>query len=458
MSERLTAEQINGFYFDALTGRKPLPDDPSFCKRVLIQAVKDGTDTKGHWKDLLSISILSNSFMESVSTLTTNDIDWIVTQGVKARKASRTAENPEDLDPRKWGKPATMADLLEPLPERKWLIQDLLYTGAVSIWHAPPGLFKSMLLMDMAVCIASGYDWLVPRLEDQLLAEKESKVKMGTVEVSQLLAGRKTEQAKVLWLDFDQGRDRVQERASASARAYGIDQEQDLPLVAYTMPRPALQSDNAEMMEALQEMIIELGAEFVIVDTLSTTSSGVDENTTAMQTVMLNWRNIAEHADCHVALIHHDAKHGDYRGSTAIDAGVDLRMKLSVDRDKDPKRVEISCQKTRGALVGSFAVKFDYDNFPDTKILERAQFYPVQILRPTDDTELVYQIIERGGGDLTQSMIINTARADKKISRPRAESAITKLRSAERIQLDTSTKGRAKHWTVINPNGGGKDE
>ncbi len=288
---------------------------------------------------------------------------------------------PKDLQAALWqadpsGKPATnplltqrwkvlsIADLLTPPKRPDYLVDSMLRTPGLSCFYGVPGDLKSMFLMDLAVCVASGGPWLEPL--PQVGAGGAYPVKQGAV----------------LWLDMDNGQNRLQERFGALCRARGVD---IAPLHAISFPRPVFDASKPEEAELLAEQIGELGAVFCVVDNLGTVSGGRDENASQMIDVMANLRWVTEKTGAHLATIHHarkgigtgKAREGDrLRGHSSIEASLDLA--ILIERAGDDLTVKST--KTRDDPISPFVARWTFDKTEDGA-LNKARFWHVEELK-----------------------------------------------------------------------------
>jgi len=101
----------------------------------------------------------------------------------------------------------SMADAYEERPPRTYLVDGLLPCPSLSIVYGGPGSLKSMLLADMALCIATGQQWLQ--------APEGRRNQHGAVTFN-------TTQAGVFWIDFDNGIMRTHERFDAFGKALNV--------------------------------------------------------------------------------------------------------------------------------------------------------------------------------------------------------------------------------------------
>jgi len=246
-----------------------------------------------------------------------------------------------------------------PRPPLAYVVSGLLPIESLSIFYGVPGTFKTMLLQDMAVCVAAGSPWLPPLPGH------------GGV------TPRATRRAPVLWIDFDNGGRRTHERFGALARAQNV--PVDTPLHYVSMPTPWLNAFDPEAVDALIPRISELGAKLVILDNLGAVSGGADENSIQMLRVLHNLRRMAEGTGAAVVLIHHPRKGTggrlgeNLRGHSSIEAAVDLA--LLVERTADI--VKVRTAKSRDADVPPFSAMFTWEHRSGTRELETAQFFGV---------------------------------------------------------------------------------
>lgn len=263
--------------------------------------------------------------------------------------------------------PSTLADAYADDSPIEFLIDGLLPIPSLSIVYGGPGSLKSMLLADMAVCVAAGKVWLEALPGDSL----------GCVSFP-------TKAQPVLWLDFDNGRKRTNRRMAALGR--GHDLPGDAPLHYISMARPWLDASNSGLVEEVAKYLKTSGYRLLIVDNLGLVNGGIEENSSEMAQVMGLLRWLSEDAGCAVILIHHQRKgsagasdpgqrKGDtLRGHSTIEASLDLA--LLVERNGREDAVLVIPTKTRDFhRFDFFGALWTFEHFPNDDRMRTGRFW-----------------------------------------------------------------------------------
>lgn len=275
----------------------------------------------------------------------------------------------------------TLADAYAPRDPLTYVVADLFSLPSLSIVYGPPGCLKSMLLADAALCVAAGLPWLEP------LPDSDENTARVTVQVP------------TLWLDFDNGRRRTDERIEALGRARELAAE-STPFSYTCMPTPWLDGSDPASVDSLIKRVNVMSVGLVIVDNLGAVSGDADENSGEMIQVLANFRLLAEETGSAVVLIHHQRKSSGYkgragetlRGHSSIEAALDLA--LLVEREERSDAVTIKSTKTRGVDVAPFGALFTYDHKSNTTELGRARFYGVAVEDESSDAAVQRAILE----------------------------------------------------------------
>lgn len=263
------------------------------------------------------------------------------------------------------------ADAYNVLPPQEWVIKGLFLKSSLNMFFGQSGSGKTLLVMDMALKIASDLVWLPPL--------------MGTS-----TSGFQTVQMPVVWCDFENGRRRVMERIAAIGRQENL--PTDTPFWFYSMPHPTLDASKPASIGDLIRRVENLGAGVVVVDHFGASVGDADENTGEMAPVMSHFRMLAETTGAACFLIHHQTKNpGRYanmsdslRGHGSILANLDTALLVRKNAYvKD--QITVTAVKARDAEIEPFAAQWTYTHKPGTiKELETAKFWGVTIENMTD--------------------------------------------------------------------------
>lgn len=213
--------------------------------------------------------------------------------------------------------------------EIDWVVTDMISKGSVNLIVGDAGCGKTYLMLALAVIVTMGQAFL----------------------------GYAVKQCPVLLIDEESGPRRLGQRLGDTMRGYGV--ESNIPLAYLTLER--LDLGKPDDIQAIIEAIEETGAGLVIIDALADVMPGCNENDVKdIQPIFMALRNIAEETQVAIIVIHHANKNGDYRGSTAMKAAVDLMLKVTKTGDV----VSVKSEKARDVEQVTFAAKFNFE--PDS--------------------------------------------------------------------------------------------
>jgi hypothetical protein len=273
----------------------------------------------------------------------------------------------------------SMRDARTPRAPLCFIVEALIVAASLVIFYGAPGTLKSMLLAELAVCVAAGLPWLAALPGESGLA-------------------RRVTQMPVLWCDFDNGTRRTHERFDAIGRAHAV--PDDIPLYYVSMPSPWLDASAIDSITRLADQIREINAGLVVIDNLGTVTGQVDENSAEMINVMAHLRWLAEFTGAAVVVVHHQRKANGLqgragetlRGHSSIEAALDLA--LLVERETGASLVSVRSTKTRDVDVTPFGAQFTFEHKDGSKELQAARFYGVMVEDTTSDQAIERAIIE----------------------------------------------------------------
>jgi hypothetical protein len=321
-----------------------------------------------------------------------------------------------DEDP--YGDWLTLKDAYAPHPPQEHIVGKMLPIPSLDILYGPPGSLKTMLLMDLAAHVASGQPWL---------PGKDTVCEATPIDVTQ---------APVVWLDMDNGRNRIDVRWAAICRALNL--PDTTPIFYQTFPNPPFIASDPDCVQWLMNAITHFGARLTCIDNLGAISGGADENSAEMLEVMYGLRLIVEQARTAMVAIHHSNKASDVsershkrkgnalRGHSSIEGAVDLA--LLVSRGEGDDSITIQSTKTRDRDVPAFCALWDYEH-NDEGDLKAARFYglgPPE--EPTDlQSKACKAIMATFQNGMTQSGIVASLKNTAKIGRGTTIAALNSL-------------------------------
>lgn len=238
------------------------------------------------------------------------------------------------------------------------IVKGVLFVKSVNVWLGKFGSKKTWSVIDLAVCVGVGKDFL----------------------------GIDTKQMRVLIIDEESGDTRLSMRLAAALRgeeAYEAAEISFISLAGFNLLK------NPGDAKLLQLCIEEKQAGLVIIDALADIMLGGDENAVKdTQPVFAALRHIAEVTGAAILVIHHTNKAGDYRGSSAIPGAIDSMLEIKSDEGSD--FIDFKSIKNRDGEPIRFSGRahWDQDLFYMTKaeipakteVLGKAQTYVMRYL------------------------------------------------------------------------------
>lgn len=190
-------------------------------------------------------------------------------------------------------------DLAPPTGE-EWLVKGLLPKQGVGTLFGASGAFKSFTAIDIAWHIAAGERW----------------------------ADRRVDAAPVVYLAIE-GSAGVRKRLNGARKLHGRNKDREpLYMVGAALNLGAGAEDAGRMIASIEAIGVSPG--LVVVDTLSASLAGGDENGQGMGMFLGNCQRISQRFDCLVLAVHHTGWGENAgrreRGHSSLPANVDTRI------------------------------------------------------------------------------------------------------------------------------------
>ena len=239
--------------------------------------------------------------------------DWV-------RDYSNTPPTPKRARFNVW----SAADALEAQPEIEWIVERLFSAGSVSSVFGDGGSKKTLSMLDLSVCTATGVNWL----------------------------GLAVMKCPVLYMDEEAGRSKILRRLNMCLRGHGVE---GAALDIHGSSLSLLNICNPQDINELRMLIQQFGARLVIIDSWISSAQGIENENDAVkvQAVYRQLRALADELQVAIVIIDHTNKTNGYRGSTAKKGGVDCM--LGVTSANGSANIAFHIEKARDTEPFNFA-------------------------------------------------------------------------------------------------------
>jgi hypothetical protein len=222
-----------------------------------------------------------------------------------------------------------------------WLVEGLIERGTRGLVVAPPKTGKSLLFLDMVLCLATGRRFLGSRPYSRpircAVISREDGPGIVHRRLQQLAAGH---ELNAYDIDIN-----IRVNTAKQSAHFKID-------------CPADVQDMAEWLKAER-------VEFCVIDVLNRLHDQQENSTDDMTRVMQQFDELARLSGSQVCVIHHTNKSGDVRGSSAIRGWADYIVTLEQDADDGEIKL-LKLQTKQSGAVAPRAIR--YWQSPDQQI------------------------------------------------------------------------------------------
>jgi RecA-family ATPase len=292
----------------------------------------------------------------------------------------------------------------------EYLVDGLIEAGGIGLWFGGAGIGKTLLLQAMAATMTIGGTFLE---NDDDLPQFQCRP------------------ARVLWIDFDNGRRTTRIRSAAALK--GVRAPNDAPFFQMSETLPWLALDDESHITALAEAIVHLEIDITFIDALGLVTGDIDENSPDMSAVMRNIKKLRDLTKSAVHLIHHPNKvsrdQSPHLFNAAGNAKITNFCEFAVEMRKGGEADQIVCtvvKKRNYVSADKFAAAKSIVHMPDSWDLDSFTFEADKIksiddLKAETFRDAVRELLA-DGAEMTKTKLVKTAKkeADKTLAHYRA--------------------------------------
>lgn len=214
-------------------------------------------------------------------------------------------------------------------PGIAWSIKHVLPRTGLAVVYGAPGSGKSFFALDMVAAVARGIEW----------------------------RGRKVRKGRAMYIAAE-GSGGFASRGRAYLRAHSLT-EIDLRVIGEA---PNFFTGSGDEKLIAEEVRACGGADVIVIDTLSASSAGADENTGKDMNLIVGRMNKLQAATgALVVLVHHSGKDESKgaRGWSGLKAAVDVEIEVSRPDDEEPGRVARITKQKDGESGAAFGFELE---------------------------------------------------------------------------------------------------
>lgn len=207
-----------------------------------------------------------------------------------------------------------------------WLVDGLIERGTRGLVVAPPKTGKSLLFLEMVLCLATRQSFLGKPPYHRAL--------------------------RCAVISREDGPGMVHRRLTQLAKPRGLTaQEIDRNLLVNTEEQSArFKIDRPQDLDEMAAWLKSEGVEFCVIDVLNRLHDQQENHSDDMTRVMQRFDEFAQRAGCQVCVIHHTNKVGGVKGSTAIEGWADYVVRLEQCRDDESVKTLFIKTKSSGTI------------------------------------------------------------------------------------------------------------
>lgn len=246
----------------------------------------------------------------------------------------------QEKDKKGMRQPFTLSEVFHWKKDKNFVVQDFLLPKTVNMMFSPPSGYKSLLTLDMCICIAAGEPWL----------------------------GLKTKKSKVLILDRENSNKDIRDRVVSLVNGHGW-RKKLRGIKLNLLIRNGMLTDD-KFLTDLHEYVQEEDIRLVVIDTLRRFSSFEENSSDDMNKLYAAFQKIINGSNAAIHFLHHTNKdETSYRGSVDLLGQVDTAYRIS--RSKKDTEFRIICEKSRSGEIDEIQGSIEWDKEKEITIINR---------------------------------------------------------------------------------------
>jgi RecA-family ATPase len=212
-------------------------------------------------------------------------------------------------------------------PDKNFMVDTMIYPNTTTMIYSPPGQFKSLLGLHLAMSVSSGNPFL----------------------------GMKTKKYPVILCDKENNDQLIKDRLLGLYKGQGY-KVRNFKLKFLTRNGDLM---NEGFVESLKEKVKEEKARLIIFDTLHRFADYEENKADDLNRIYSRvFQPIMEECNCSIIFLHHSKKEGGYRGSSDLLGMVDTCY--SVYRQGKSGKFELNCEKSRAGEIENIIGEIDF--------------------------------------------------------------------------------------------------
>lgn len=211
-------------------------------------------------------------------------------------------------------------DIMRRRPDRSFIVERFLLPKTVNMMYSKPGGYKTILMLDLCLCITAGEPWL----------------------------GMKTHKGRVLILDQENSDTSIRDRLVGLVTGHNWKRKRHTKNLELLLRQGDLW--DPKFVEQVHDFVKEKRVQLVVFDTIRRFGDFEENSSDSINQLYRAFQKIINGSKCSILFLHHANKQsGSYRGSVDLLGQVDTAYQ--VHRRGTSPEFKIECDKSRSGEI-----------------------------------------------------------------------------------------------------------